>query len=250
MNNKIIFNQDGSNKISLFVIIKMDKTYLMLLNNNCTSNKCEINDDIKKYCMENDNLLTEDMCHNLYTRNVYDNSNEELSLLLKEKCKKYPMHTRCMCSNYQRKYDYNNLLGGYGLNCLFPECSKNTINYDPSNSNSSLLPLDIYLLDNSCPKNICQNIIKNSNFELYSSDISIANNCNNENNENTTTTTTTITPITQTTTPITQTTSDTINIFNLWILIVICCILFIIILILVIIFIGRSYNNNNNQEEV
>lgn len=235
----------------------MDKTYLMLLNNNCTSNKCEINDDIKKYCMENDNLLTEDICHNLYTRNVYDNSNEELSLLLKEKCKKYPMHIRCMCSNHQRNYNYdnNNLLGGYGLNCLFPVCSKNNINYDPSNSNSSLLPLDIYKLDNSCPKNICQNIIKNSNFVLYSADISIANNCNNENTTTTTntatTTNTTTTPITQTTTPITQTTTEsTINKFDLWILIVICCILFIIIIILVIIFIGRSYNNNNNQEEV
>lgn len=222
----------------------MDKTYLMLLNNNCTSNKCEINDDIKKYCMENDNLLTEDICHNLYTRNVYDNSNEELSLLLKEKCKKYPMHIRCMCSNYQRKYDYNNLLGGYGLNCLFPECSNKTVNLDPTNSNSSLLPLDIYLLDNSCPKNICQNIIKNSKFELYSSDISIANNCNNENNENTTTTTNTTA-----TTPITQTTSDTINKFDLWILIIICGILFIIIIILIIIFIGKSYNNNNNNKE-
>lgn len=232
----------------------MDNTYLMLLNNNCTSNKCEINDDIKKYCMENDNLLTEDICHNLYTRNVYDNSNEELSLLLKEKCKKYPMHIRCMCSNHQRNYNYdnNNLLGGYGLNCLFPVCSKNNINYDPSNSNSSLLPLDIYKLDNSCPKNICQNIIENSDFKLYSSDISIANNCNNENTTTTTNTATTTntTPITQTTTPITQTTTDTINKFDLWILIVICCILFIIIIILVIIFIGRSYNNNNNQEEV
>ena len=217
----------------------MDKTYLMLLNNNCTSNTCEIKDDIKKYCMENDNLLTEDICHNLYTTNVYANENGELSSFLKELCKKYPMHTRCMCSNYQRKYDYNNLLGGYGLNCLFPECSNKTVNLDPTNSNSSLLPLDIYLLDNSCPKNICQNIIKNSKFELYSSDISIANNCNNENNENTTTTT-----------PITQTTSDTINKFDLWILIIICGILFIIIIFLLIIFIGRSYNNNNNQEEV
>lgn len=224
----------------------MDKTYLMLLNNNCTSNTCEIKDDIKKYCMENDNLLTEDICHNLYTTNVYANENGELSSFLKELCKKYPMHTRCMCSNYQRKYDYNNLLGGYGLNCLFPECSNKTVNLDPTNSNSSLLPLDIYLLDNSCPKNICQNIIKNSKFELYSSDISIANNCNNENNENTTTTTNTTA-----TTPITQTTTEsTINKFDLWILIVICCILFIIIIILVIIFIGRSYNNNNNQEEV
>lgn len=233
----------------------------MLLNNNCTSNKCEINDDIKKYCMENDNLLTEDICHNLYTRNVYDNSNKELSLLLKEKCKKYPMHIRCMCSNHQRNYNYdnNNLLGGYGLNCLFPVCSKNNINYDPSNSNSSLLPLDIYLLNNSCPKNICQNIIENSDFKLYSADISIANNCNNENTTTTTNTattatttnTTTQTPITQTTTPITQTTTEsTINKFDLWILIVICCILFIIIIILVIIFIGRNYNNNNNQEEV
>ena len=231
----------------------MDKTYLMLLNNNCTSNKCEINDDIKKYCMENDNLLTEDICHNLYTRNVYDNSNEELSLLLKEKCKKYPMHIRCMCSNHQRNYNYdnNNLLGGYGLNCLFPKCSNKTVNLDPSNSNSSLLPLDIYLLDNSCPKNICQNIIENSKFELYSSDISIANNCNNENNENTTTTSNTATTTTTQTTQTTQTTSEsTINKFDLWILIVICCILFIIIIILVIIFIGRSYNNNNNQEEV
>lgn len=224
----------------------MDKTYLMLLNNNCTSNTCEIKDDIKKYCMENDNLLTEDICHNLYTTNVYANENGELSSFLKELCKKYPMHTRCMCSNYQRKYDYNNLLGGYGLNCLFPECSNKTVNLDPTNSNSSLLPLDIYLLDNSCPKNICQNIIKNSKFELYSSDISIANNCNNENNENTTTTTNTTA-----TTPITQTTTEsTINKFDLWILIIICGILFIIIIILIIIFIGKSYNNNNNQEEV
>lgn len=247
----------------------MDKTYLMLLNNNCTSNKCEINDDIKKYCMENDNLLTEDICHNLYTRNVYDNSNEELSLLLKEKCKKYPMHIRCMCSNHQRNYNYdnNNLLGGYGLNCLFPVCSKNNINYDPSNSNSSLLPLDIYKLDNSCPKNICQNIIKNSNFVLYSADISIANNCNNELDKQTNTSTD-MTTITSTSTDISDISTDisdiptdiptdtqkTIKIFNydipIWILIVICCILFIIIIILVIIFIGRSYNNNNNQEEV
>lgn len=231
----------------------MDKTYLMLLNNNCTSNTCEIKDDIKKYCMENDNLLTEDICHNLYTTNVYANENGELSSFLKELCKKYPMHTRCMCSNYQRKYDYNNLLGGYGLNCLFPECSNKTVNLDPTNSNSSLLPLDIYLLDNSCPKNICQNIIKNSKFELYSSDISIANNCNNENNENTTTTTNTTATTTNTTatTPITQTTTEsTINKFDLWILIIICGILFIIIIILIIIFIGKSYNNNNNQEEV
>lgn len=230
----------------------MDKTYLMLLNNNCTSNTCEIKDDIKKYCMENDNLLTEDICHNLYTTNVYANENGELSSFLKELCKKYPMHNRCMCSNYQRKYDYNNLLGGYGLNCLFPKCSNKTVNLDPSNSNSSLLPLDIYLLDNSCPKNICQNIIENSKFELYSSDISIANNCNNENNENTTTTTTTTNtiPITTTTQTTQTTTESTINKFDLWILIIICGILFIIIIILIIIFIGKSYNNNNNQEEV
>lgn len=238
----------------------MDKTYLMLLNNNCTSNTCEIKDDIKKYCMENDNLLTEDICHNLYTTNVYANENGELSSFLKELCKKYPMHTRCMCSNYQRKYDYNNLLGGYGLNCLFPECSNKTVNLDPTNSNSSLLPLDIYKLDNSCPKNICQNIIKNSNFILYSADISIANNCNNELDKQTntstdmTTITSTSTDISDIPTDISTDTQKTIKIFNydipIWILIVICCILFIIIIILVIIFIGRSYNNNNNQEEV
>lgn len=221
----------------------MDETYLMLLNNNCTSNKCEINDDIINYCKKNDNLLTEDICYNLYTRNVYDNSNEELSLLLKEKCKIYPMHIRCMCSNHQRNYKYDNLLGGYGLNCLFPKCSKNTINYDPSNSNSSLLPLDIYKLNNSCPENICQNIIKNSNFVLYSADISIANNCNNELDKQTNTSTD-MSIITSTDTP------KTIKIFNydipIWILIVIFCILFIIIII-VIIFSGRSQNNNQQK---
>lgn len=238
----------------------MDETYLMLLNNNCTSNKCEINDDIINYCKKNDNLLTEDICYNLYTRNVYDNSNEELSLLLKEKCKIYPMHIRCMCSNHQRNYKYDNLLGGYGLNCLFPKCSKNTINYDPSNSNSSLLPLDIYKLNNSCPENICQNIIKNSNFVLYSADISIANNCNNELDKQTntstdmsiiTSTSTDISTDISTSTEDTSTdTPKTIKIFNydipIWILIVIFCILFIIIII-VIIFSGRSQNNNQQK---
>lgn len=170
----------------------MDETYLMLFNNECTSatsatcnectsDTCNITDKIKDYCMQNDNLVTEDICHNLYTTNVYkDYGNTTLSNNLKDICKEYPMHKRCSCANRQRTYNYdkNNLIAGYGLNCFFPECSKNNLNKDPTNKNSSLIPYDIYELDNSCPNNVCQIIIEDSKFDLYSSDIAIANNCN------------------------------------------------------------------------
>lgn len=211
----------------------MDETYLMLFNNKCTSDTCSITGEIVDYCWQNDNLVTEDICHNLYTTNVYDYGNKYLSNKLKEVCKKYPMHKRCSCANRQRTYNYdkNNKIAGYGLNCFFPECSKNILNRDPTNKNSSLIPSDIYTLNNSCPTNVCQVIIEDSELNLYSSDLAIANNCetkynipidnnnpiNNDNNN----------PIN----------NDTKSEFPVWIIIVIFAfvILFLLIIFVVVI---------------
>lgn len=183
----------------------MDHNYLMLLNTKCTSDQCNIDDEnaefdgfgdrLKDYCFENDNLVTEDICHNLYTNYVYRNysSNtnsiskdtaDSLSKKLYEVCEKYPMHIRCKCVNFKRTFDYddNNTLSTYGYSCMYPKCSNKTANRDPNNSKSSLIPRDIYIDDRSCPENICQVIIDNSDFDLENSDISIANNCNNQEN--------------------------------------------------------------------
>lgn len=189
----------------------MDYNYLMLLNKQCTSDHCNIhdendelgkmNDRLRWYCSENDNLVTEDICHNLYTKYVYGNNSSDtadtadtaewISSKLYEVCEKYPMHIRCKCANFKRTFDYddNDVLSTYGYSCAYPKCSNKTANRDPNNSKSSLIPRDIYNEEYSCPQNICQIIMKDTNIDLENSDISIANNCNNqetnkENNKN------------------------------------------------------------------
>lgn len=222
----------------------MDETYLMLFNNECTSDTCNITDKIKDYCMQNDNLVTEDICHNLYTTNVYTYyGNNDLSKKLKEVCNEYPMHKRCSCANRQRTYNYdkNNLIAGYGLNCFFPECSKNNLNRDPTNKNSSLIPYDIYELDNSCPTNVCQVIIEDSELNLYSSDLAIANNCETkynipiDNNNK---------PINNNNNPINN---DTKSEFPIWIIIVIFA---FAILFLLIIFVVVINNRKRKQKRI
>lgn len=177
----------------------MDYNYLMLLNKRCTSDYCNIldeNDEIgrmnyrlREYCSENDNLVTEDICHNLYTNYVYSSNSshtaEWLGKKLYEVCEKYPMHIRCKCANFKRTFDYddNNILSTFGYSCTYPKCSNKTANRDPNNSNSSLIPYDIYNETYSCPQNICQIIMKDNDFDLKNSEISIANNCNNQETE-------------------------------------------------------------------
>lgn len=185
----------------------MDHNYLMLLNNKCTSDQCNIDDEnaefdgfgdkLKDYCFENDNLVTEDICHNLYTNYVYrsypsdtnssisSDTADSLSKKLYEVCEKYPMHIRCKCANFKRTFDYddNNILSTHGYSCVYPKCSNKIANRDPNNSNSSLIPYDIYIETNPCPQNICQIIMDNVKFDGENSDILIANNCNNQETE-------------------------------------------------------------------
>lgn len=184
----------------------MDYNYLMLLNKQCTSDHCNIhdendelgkmNDRLRWYCSENDNLVTEDICHNLYTKYVYGNNSSDtssnststaewISSKLYEVCEKYPMHIRCKCANFKRTFDYddNNILSTHGYSCMYPKCSNKTANRDPNNSKSSLIPRDIYIETNPCPQNICQIIMDNVKFDGENSDILIANNCNNQETE-------------------------------------------------------------------